>query len=60
MGKVVGNGDQRTLVEKDETYDGMCEKCCDARRGNIEICIYFTRSCTEMYAITHFLKGIYQ
>jgi len=30
-----------------------------ARRGNIEIVWYFTRSCTRMYVITHFVQGIY-
>ena len=38
MGKDVGQWDQRKKVENDETYDGMCEKCCDAGRGNIQIC----------------------
>ena len=32
----VGNGDQRGDVENDEN-DDMCEKCCDAGRGNIEV-----------------------
>ena len=34
----MGNGDQRKDVENDENYDGMNEKCCDAGRGNIQIC----------------------
>ena len=38
MNRVVGKWDQRTDTENDEKYDGMCEKCCDAGRGNIEIC----------------------
>ena len=25
-------------VENDEKSDGMCEKCCDAGRGNLEVC----------------------
>ena len=24
-------------VENDEKYNGMCKKCCDAGRGNIEL-----------------------
>ena len=28
---------QRKNVNSDEKYDGMCEKCCDAGRGNIEL-----------------------
>ena len=35
MEKAVGNWDQRKDVENDEKYDRMCEKCCDAGRGNI-------------------------
>ena len=35
--KVVRNWNQRKDVEKDENYDGMCLKCCDAGRGNIEL-----------------------
>ena len=38
MEKVVGNWDQRKDAENDEKDDGMCEKCCDAGRGNIEQC----------------------
>ena len=34
--KVVGNWDQRKDVENGED-DRMCEKCDDARRGNIEM-----------------------
>ena len=34
----MGNWDQRKDVENDENIDGMCEKCCDAGRGNIQIC----------------------
>ena len=30
-----------TMMKK---CDGMCKKCCDAGRGNIQICCYFTRS----------------
>ena len=30
MEKDVENWDHRRDVEKDETYGGMCEKCCDA------------------------------
>ena len=47
--KDAGTWDQRKEVENDENYDGMCEKCCDAERGNIQICRYFTRSCTGVY-----------
>ena len=38
MEKIVGNWDQRKYVENDEKYDGMCDKCCDAGRGNIQMC----------------------
>ena len=38
MVKVVGSRDQREYVENDGKYDGMCEKCCDAGRGNIVVC----------------------
>ena len=39
MGKYVGKRDPTKDVENDEKNDGMCEKCCDARRqGNIQIC----------------------
>ena len=34
--KVVGTWDTRKDVENDEKDDGMCEKCRDAGRGNIE------------------------
>ena len=37
MGKDVGNLDQRKDAENDEEYDGVCDKCCDAGRGNIRI-----------------------
>ena len=37
MEKIVENWDQRKDVENDEKYYGMCEKCCDAGRGNIKI-----------------------
>ena len=30
-------------MENDEKY-GMCEKCCDAGRGNIEMFIFFKES----------------
>ena len=33
----VGNRDQRKDAENDEKHDGMCEKCCDAGRGNIQM-----------------------
>ena len=33
MEKKVANWDQRKNVENDETYDRMCEKCCDAGQG---------------------------
>ena len=37
--KYVGDWDQRKKdVGHDENDDGMCEKCCDAGRGNIPIC----------------------
>ena len=36
--KTIGNRNQRKDVENDEKYDGMCEKCCDVGRGNIEVC----------------------
>ena len=36
--KTMGNRNQRKDVENDEKDDGMCEKCCDAGRGNIEVC----------------------
>ena len=35
MKKGVGNRDQGKHVENEETYDGMCERCCDAGRENI-------------------------
>ena len=35
LGKIVGNWDQEEDVENDEKNGGMCEKCCDAGRGNI-------------------------
>ena len=35
--KAVGKRDRRKDVEDDEKYDGMCEKCCDAGWGNIEV-----------------------
>ena len=28
----------RMMENMTELYDGMCEKCCDAGRGNIKIC----------------------
>ena len=34
--KVVGSWDQKKDVENGEEDDRMCEKCHDARRGNIE------------------------
>ena len=37
-GKVVGNWDQSKDEENDEKFDGMCEKCDDAGRGNIKLC----------------------
>ena len=36
--KYMGNWDQGKYVENDEQHVGICEKCCDAGRGNIEIC----------------------
>ena len=36
--KYVGNWDQRKDAENDEKDYRMCEKCCDAERGNIPIC----------------------
>ena len=36
--KYVGNWDRGKDVENDENDDGMCEKCCDAGRGNIQTC----------------------
>ena len=30
-------GNQRKGLDNDGKYDGMCEKCCDAERGNIEL-----------------------
>ena len=38
MEEYVGNWDQRKDVENDENYDGVCEKCCVAGRGNIQVC----------------------
>ena len=39
VGKVVGNNrDQRKAVESDEGDDGMCDKCCAAGRGNVDLC----------------------
>ena len=38
MEKDVATWDQKKGVENDEKYYGMCEKCGDAGRGNIEIC----------------------
>ena len=38
MEKYVGNWDQRKDVKNDEKYYGMCEKSCDAERGNIQVC----------------------
>ena len=38
MEKYVGNWDQRKDVKNVKKYDGECEKCCDAVRGNIQIC----------------------
>ena len=35
--KVVGNCDQRKDVENDEKFDRMCDKCCDAGGGNVEL-----------------------
>ena len=37
-GKRCGKLGQRKDVVNDEKYDGICEKCCDAGRGNIQIC----------------------
>ena len=50
---------QRRDVENDEKYDGMCDKYCDGGRGDVELCCYFIRGCSGMYAITHFILGIY-
>ena len=36
MEKYVGKWDQRKDVENDEKYDGMCGKCCDIGRGNLQ------------------------
>ena len=33
----MGNWDKGKDAENDEKYAGMCEKCCDAGRGNIKI-----------------------
>ena len=38
LDKYLGNWDQRKDVENNEKYGGMCEKCCDFGRGNIQIC----------------------
>ena len=46
-------------VENGEEDDRMCEKCYKARRENIEIFLYFARSCTRVYVITHFVQGVY-
>ena len=40
MEKVVRNWDQRKDAENDEIYHGICEKCCDAGRGTIQVCWY--------------------
>ena len=36
--KYMGNCDQRKDAENDEKHDGMCEKCCEAGRGNTHVC----------------------
>ena len=38
VGKYVVNWNQRKDLGNDEKDDGMCEKCSDAGRGNIQIC----------------------
>ena len=38
MENYVGNWDERKDVKNDAKYYGMCEKCCDAGWGNIQIC----------------------
>ena len=40
VAKGVGNWDHRKDVENDEKYGGMCERCCDAGRGNIMLILY--------------------
>ena len=47
-------------MANDEKDHGMCDKCCHAGRENIEICWYFTRSSTGMYAITQINEMIVQ
>ena len=37
-------------------FDGICEKCFGAGRGNIELGLYFVRNCTGMYVFTHYIK----
>ena len=40
-------------------YYGMCSKFCGIGRGNIGLCRYCTRSCTDMYAIAYPIQGIF-
>ena len=39
--KLLNSWDQRQDVENDEKYYGMFEKCCDAGRGSIDVCLMF-------------------
>ena len=41
MEKYVGNWDQRKDVQNGENDDGMCEKCCGAGPGTIQIYMIF-------------------
>ena len=40
VAKYVGHWDHRKYLENDEKDDGMCEKCCDTGRGNMQVCWY--------------------
>ena len=57
--EAVGNGDKRKNVENGEKKDRMCQKCHDARRGNIEIFLYSARSFRRMYVVTNFVQVFY-
>ena len=59
MEKAVGTRDQTKDVENEEKKDGMCEKCRDAGRGNIEVYYYFTGRFTGMNVIAEAIQGIY-
>ena len=50
--KTVGTRNQRKDVENDEKGDGTRQKCCDAERGNIEVCCILQGGRTGTYVVT--------